>query len=272
MRKWECTVCGYIHEGDEPPDECPICGAGKEYFKEVIEASTDGEQKTAEAPKENSAVIPAAEPKPSVASGATKKWECTVCGYIHEGDEPPDTCPVCGAGKEYFKELVEEEDTQGKVVQAAPGLSGDDSPSAIAALVLKLHLHPIMAHTPNGVLPMALLFLILGSVFSLAGLENAAFFSFIFVLLTMPVVILTGFLEWQNRYKGIKTKIFGIKIAASIVVISTLTAMVVWRFADPGVATSENRWIYLLIGLIMVGAVGLAGHMGGKLVFGTRDQ
>src|SRR5665647_1087046 len=27
MKKWKCTVCGYIHQGDEPPAVCPICGA-----------------------------------------------------------------------------------------------------------------------------------------------------------------------------------------------------------------------------------------------------
>ena len=31
-----------------------------------------------------------------------KKWICTVCGYIHEGEHPPDTCPVCGAYKYQF--------------------------------------------------------------------------------------------------------------------------------------------------------------------------
>ncbi|MBO8158717.1 FAD-dependent oxidoreductase [Thermosyntropha sp.] len=30
--KWECRVCGYIHEGPEPPDECPVCGAPKDMF------------------------------------------------------------------------------------------------------------------------------------------------------------------------------------------------------------------------------------------------
>jgi rubrerythrin len=35
--KWECTVCGYIHEGDEPPEECPICGAPKDAFVKVEE-------------------------------------------------------------------------------------------------------------------------------------------------------------------------------------------------------------------------------------------
>lgn len=31
-----------------------------------------------------------------------KRWKCRVCGYIHEGPEPPDICPVCGAPKEMF--------------------------------------------------------------------------------------------------------------------------------------------------------------------------
>ena len=31
-----------------------------------------------------------------------KKWKCTVCNYIHEGVQPPDTCPQCGAFKYQF--------------------------------------------------------------------------------------------------------------------------------------------------------------------------
>ncbi|NLT58866.1 MAG: FAD-dependent oxidoreductase [Clostridiales bacterium] len=34
-----------------------------------------------------------------------KKWRCTVCGYVHEGDAPPETCPVCGAAADQFVEL-----------------------------------------------------------------------------------------------------------------------------------------------------------------------
>ncbi|MBO7598332.1 MAG: NADH peroxidase, partial [Bacteroidales bacterium] len=26
-----------------------------------------------------------------------KKWICTVCGYVHEGDEAPEKCPKCKA-------------------------------------------------------------------------------------------------------------------------------------------------------------------------------
>ena len=38
-----------------------------------------------------------------------KKWRCTVCGYIHEGPEAPDQCPMCKVGKEKFVEVVEQE-------------------------------------------------------------------------------------------------------------------------------------------------------------------
>ena len=31
-----------------------------------------------------------------------KKWKCTVCGYIHEGERPPEVCPACGAFKYQF--------------------------------------------------------------------------------------------------------------------------------------------------------------------------
>jgi rubrerythrin len=34
-----------------------------------------------------------------------KKWICTVCGHIHEGSQPPDVCPNCGAKAEDFVEL-----------------------------------------------------------------------------------------------------------------------------------------------------------------------
>ena len=36
-KKWICTVCGYVHEGDTPPEKCPLCKQPAEKFKEVIE-------------------------------------------------------------------------------------------------------------------------------------------------------------------------------------------------------------------------------------------
>ena len=32
MAKWVCTVCGYVHEGDEAPAACPVCKAPADKF------------------------------------------------------------------------------------------------------------------------------------------------------------------------------------------------------------------------------------------------
>ena len=34
MSKFVCTVCGYVHEGDSAPEQCPVCKVGAEKFKE----------------------------------------------------------------------------------------------------------------------------------------------------------------------------------------------------------------------------------------------
>ncbi len=36
-----------------------------------------------------------------------KKFICTVCGYVYEGDEAPERCPQCKAPASKFKELDE---------------------------------------------------------------------------------------------------------------------------------------------------------------------
>lgn len=35
MKKFVCTICGYVHEGDAAPEKCPICKAGADKFKEM---------------------------------------------------------------------------------------------------------------------------------------------------------------------------------------------------------------------------------------------
>lgn len=40
MKKFVCTICGYIHEGNEPPEKCPICKAPAEKFKEMTDDLT----------------------------------------------------------------------------------------------------------------------------------------------------------------------------------------------------------------------------------------
>ena len=56
-----------------------------------------------------------------------KKWICTVCGYVHEGEQPPEKCPQCGVPADKFKEQVEGEKEWAAehVVGVAKGVSED---------------------------------------------------------------------------------------------------------------------------------------------------
>lgn len=36
-------------------------------------------------------------------------FRCTVCGYLHQGDDAPDFCPKCGAPKDKFVKLSDED-------------------------------------------------------------------------------------------------------------------------------------------------------------------
>ena len=221
-----------------------------------------------------------------------KKWECTVCGYIHEGEEPPDECPVCAADKSLFVEVVEEAGAKQPAAESAQASSTGTTTAAIGThtapagkqglpatvlafattQILRHHLHPIMVHTPNGIVPMAVLFLFIAALFAAPLFDIAALYSLVVVLIAMPAVLGTGYIVWQERYRGALTPIFKLKIGASIVATVSLVILLIWRALQPAVLTtpSTGRWFFLILAVIMVGAVGLAGHMGGKLVFGNR--
>ena len=34
MKKWVCSVCGYVYEGENPPEKCPQCGVPASKFTE----------------------------------------------------------------------------------------------------------------------------------------------------------------------------------------------------------------------------------------------
>ena len=40
MKKWVCSVCGYVYEGENPPEQCPVCKAPASKFVEQGEELT----------------------------------------------------------------------------------------------------------------------------------------------------------------------------------------------------------------------------------------
>ena len=41
MKKWKCSGCGYIHDGEEVCDTCPKCGAKADKFEALDQAKAD---------------------------------------------------------------------------------------------------------------------------------------------------------------------------------------------------------------------------------------
>ena len=226
-----------------------------------------------------------------------KKWKCTVCGYVHTGDEPPEKCPVCGADRSKFVELLEEPLQQVEIDLKTPteptaqqpisepthtasvDLPEKDAPPAAqtvfqkyyavgTGLMVKYHAHPISVHIPNGVLPVAILFLAFSMLFQAAGLEAASFYNMIIVVLVMPKVLFSGYVDWKNRLGGKLTNLILTKMICGATVFLLGLFLVVWRWMDPtaALAYSPSRMTYLFLHLVILGAAGLAGYLGGKLI------
>ena len=67
------------------------------------------------------------------------KWVCTVCGYVHEGSQPPEVCPLCGVGPELFEAAekpAEEESAgfSGRVLILGGGIAGVTAAEAVRKL------------------------------------------------------------------------------------------------------------------------------------------
>lgn len=218
-----------------------------------------------------------------------KVWQCTVCKYIHRGETPPEKCPVCGVDASKFIEIdeasipektpkrkpVEKETTASKPeaskipdpkkVQAPPPV--EKGFEKIKTLLIKHHAHPVSVHTPNGILPAAVVLWLLAWIFSSDLLSKVAFINLIFVITSLPFVIFTGFLEWKKKYNGAMTAIFKLKITAATLTTVSCAISILWYLRDPQILSSPKAWVFILINIVMVIAAGIAGFIGGKLVF-----
>lgn len=234
MRKWKCTVCGYIHIGDEPPDKCPVCGAPKSRFVEVSEPET-------ETPKPEPAQVPEV-PFDSLESTASDAAaESDTPETVAEAEEPAETLPHFADSR--YRRLFE--------------------------TMTKYHVHPIAVHIPNGLLPVTVAFIFLSALFTIKGMATAGVYNMAVVAIAMPLVLFSGWVDWKNRFNGALTQIFKVKIVCGIVVTITAWILFIWLLVDPEVLHTAHslRVAFFVINLIMLGAATTAGWYGGKLVF-----
>ncbi|MDT8440463.1 MAG: PAS domain S-box protein [Desulfuromonadales bacterium] len=180
------------------------------------------------------------------------RWRCSVCGYVHEGEQPPETCPVCGAERSAFIRIDETETRQ--------------APQQPAGL---FRLHPIAAHLPNGLLPTVILFLLLALVLRQPELENAAFWLLLVAVAAVPVTLGAGLYDWRIWFGGRRAPIFLKKIGLAMALLVFGLVAISLRYAEPQLlgSISWGAGLYLLCLVGMLGCVGLLGHYGATLVY-----
>ena len=273
MKRWKCTVCGYVHTGDEPPEKCPVCGADRSLFVALDEEVTE----------ENGSVVSPAADTPE--GDPDSRWRCSVCGYIHTGSSPPEECPVCGADQSQFVLVTDspsgvssEDQTQASSTSGAMEDIEDESgisnlfPDSVKELSRKLtifHGHPIAVHIPNGVLPVSVLFAFFALLFGSQSLAIAAKCNFVLVAISMPLVIATGVIDWINKFKGRMTQVFKVKMVCAGIVTVLTVILAIWWIADPNAYSKGllGNWFFFFLHLVDLAAAGTAGWYGGKLVF-----
>jgi rubredoxin len=196
-----------------------------------------------------------------------KTWRCTVCGYLHKGDSPPDICPVCGAEASKF-ELVDE----GSVT----GLAG--LPEKVSNLLKEMTdafvPHAVATHFPCALVPTALLFLALALLIDLAAFEDVFFALLIVAVLTVPSAFGTGIYDWKKRLGGRPAPIIKKKTVLGLILFVLGIITVLWRWQDPQLLKAGG-WpvvVFILLLLAMLGCVTLLGHYGSLLVFGESGK
>lgn len=226
MKKWRCTVCGYIHTGDEPPETCPVCGADRSKFIEITDAAENTSKNAPEPKKEAAAAVKASEPHSTAVDTMKENGKAEI-----------------PAKKTFYDTLTD--------------------------LMVKHHLHPIAVHVPNGVVPAVVLFVVLGMLFTSAGLFQAAYYNMIFVVLALPVVLYSGVNEWRKKYNSGRTPIFIAKFISAAVVTVCAVFIVLWFLFHPELIKdpSSTPPVLILLHLALLLATSIAGYLGGKLVF-----
>ncbi len=201
-----------------------------------------------------------------------KIWRCVVCGYLHTGDSPPATCPICHADASQF-ELVN--DAAANEVAAEEVVEVPEQQGSLLQEMLDGFVpHAVMAHFPNALLPTTVLFLFLFLLFGESSFESTSFSLLLVAVVTVPPTFASGIYDWKKHYSGQAAPIFKRKILlATALTVLGLVALV-WRWQAPTLLTTGGwpAWLFVLLVLVMLGCVTLLGHYGGMLVFSSSVQ
>lgn len=133
-------------------------------------------------------------------------------------------------------------------------------------------LHAVASHFINGLVPIAVLYLLLSLVTADPFFEHTVLHVSMVSLCTIPVSFISGIRDWRHNFRGARAPIFHTKIKLSIVLMLLTVFTITVRLSHPDALAGQGIVPCLYIGSLisMLPVVILLGHFGGKLASQTR--
>jgi len=144
---------------------------------------------------------------------------------------------------------------------AEPAAPEEDDVPSFARFLYGMHAHPASVHFPIALCAIAGLLEFVGLVLQCPGCHTAASYNLVLGLVSSPVAIVSGIVDWKYQFGGRLTNLFMWKYALSTVFI--LVAVVAVALLALGAA--PQMYSLAVIALAPV-ALGL-GFVGGRLTF-----
>lgn len=134
--------------------------------------------------------------------------------------------------------------------------------------------HAVASHFVNGLVPVAVLFMLLTLVTADPCLEHTVFHLICVAAIAVPVSLVSGIRDWRVNFHGGRAPIFYRKIKLSIFLAILCGAVIAIRivYHDPIATGGRIAWLYVGCISLTLPVVVLLGHLGGKLAYMARQK
>jgi len=133
--------------------------------------------------------------------------------------------------------------------------------------------HAIASHFINGLVPVAVFFMMLTLITSDPYFEHTVIHLICISATAIPISFISGIRDWRIKFHGGRAPIFYRKIKLSIILAVLCSTVISIRLAVPN-PLAAGGWIGLLYSgciLVALPIVVLLGHFGGKLAYAARQ-
>ena len=135
-------------------------------------------------------------------------------------------------------------------------------------------LHAVAAHFNNGLIPSALLFLVLAIFWSDPFFERTVLHLIVLAISMVPVSFFSGVRDWRTKFHGGRAPIFYRKMWLTVLLFLLLGSALLIRLTHPGVPFLKGVFSWLYLGCLggTLPVVILLGHYGGKLAYRWKQM